>query len=108
MRSIDRIIVASLVVAVIAVGTAFAVFSFYDPIQAAANEGAKEVTGAPVPWQFNFQHPLSELEHDLYRFHNFLLGINIAICGLVAALVAIAMWLFRASRHPNAARTTHN
>jgi len=108
MRSIDRIVIALFIVAIIAVSTAFAVFSFYDPIQAAVFEGAKEVIGAPVQWQFNFQHPFSENERDLYRFHNFLLGINVAICALVAGLVVVAVWLFRSSRHPIPARTTHN
>jgi hypothetical protein len=76
MHSSDRIVVVLLVVGIIVISTAFAVFSFYDPIQAAVFEGAKEVIGAPVQWQFNFQHPFSENERDLYRFHNFLLGIN--------------------------------
>ena len=108
MRSIDRIVVGLLVVGITAISTAFAVFSFYDPIQAAVFEGAKEVIGAPIQWQFNFQHPFSENERDLYRFHNFLLGINIAICALVAGLVVVAVWLFRSSRHPVPGRTTHN
>jgi cytochrome c oxidase subunit 2 len=108
MRSVDRIIALALVVAIIAISTAFAVFSFYDPIQAAVIERAKEAVGAPVEWQFNLQHPFSEIARYLFRFHNFLLGINIAIVGLIAALVAIAVWLFRSSRNPVPAHTTHN
>jgi hypothetical protein len=108
MRSIDRVVVVLLIVAIIAISTAFAVFSFYDPIQAGVFEGAKELIGAPVQWQFNFQHPFSETERELYRFHNFLLGINVAICALVAGLVTIAVWLFRSSRHPVPGRSTHN
>jgi cytochrome c oxidase subunit 2 len=92
----------------VAFGTAFALFSFYDPIQAAFYSRAQNIIGIPIEWQFNFQHPFSETEHDLYRFHNFLLGLNVAICALVASLVAVAVWLFRASRHPVPARTTHN
>jgi cytochrome c oxidase subunit II len=108
MRWTDKVIVAALVLGIVAFGTAFAVFSFYDPIQAAFYSRAQNIVGIPIEWQFNFQHPFSETEHHLYRFHNFLLGLNVAICALVACLIAVAVWLFRASRHPVPARTTHN
>jgi cytochrome c oxidase subunit II len=108
MRWTDKVIVAALVLGIVAFGTAFAVFSFYDPIQAAFYSRAQNIVGIPIEWQFNFQHPFSETEHHLYRFHNFLLGLNAAICALVACLIAVAVWLFRASRHPVPARTTHN
>jgi cytochrome c oxidase subunit II len=108
MRWTDKVIVAALVLGIVAFGTAFAVFSFYDPIQAAFYSRAQNIVGIPIEWQFNFQHPFSETEHHLYRFHNFLLGLNVAICALVASLIAVAVWLFRASRHPVPARTTHN
>jgi cytochrome c oxidase subunit 2 len=108
MRSIDRLVVAFLILAVLSVSAAFAAFSFFDPIQAAFYEDLPRILGVPVEWQFNFQHPFSELARHLYRFHNFLLGINIAICALVAGLVMVAVWLYRASRHPEPARTTHN
>src|SRR5258708_17583363 len=104
----DKVLVASLVLGIVAFGTAFAVFSFYDPIQAAFYSRAQNIIGIPIEWQFNFQHPFSETEHHLYRFHNFLLGLNVAICALVASLVAVAVWLFRASLPPVPARTTHN
>jgi cytochrome c oxidase subunit II len=108
MRSTDKMVIALLIVAVASLGAAFAVFSFYDPIQAAFYASQQQISGAPVEWQFNFQHPFSELARYLYRFHNFLLAINIAICALVAGLVMAAVWLYRASRHPDPARTTHN
>jgi cytochrome c oxidase subunit II len=108
MRWTDKVLVAALVLGIVAFGTAFAVFSFYDPIQAAFYSRAQNIVGIPIEWQFNFQHPFSETEHHLYRFHNFLLGLNVAICALVACLIAVAVWLFRASRHPVPARTTHN
>jgi cytochrome c oxidase subunit 2 len=108
MRWTDKVIAAALVLGIVAFGTAFAVFSFYDPIQAAFYSRAQNIIGIPIEWQFNFQHPFSETEHHLYRFHNFLLGLNVAICALVASLIAVAVWLFRASRHPVPARTTHN
>jgi cytochrome c oxidase subunit II len=108
LRWTDKIAI-TLIVTGIAVGAAaFAVFSFYDPIQAAFFSHEQSVLGIPVEWQFNFQHPFSENEQDLYRFHNVLLGLSVAICALVATLVAVAVWRFRASRHPSAARTTHN
>jgi len=88
--------------------TAFALFSFYDPIQASALERAKDLVGLPAQWQFNFQHPFSQTERELYRFHNFLLGIDVAICALVTTLVVIAICLFRKSRNPVPTSTTHN
>jgi len=108
MRSIDKLVVALIVIAMVLVGVAFAAFSFYDPIQAAFYANLERVIGVPVEWQFNFQHPFSEIARSLHRFHNFLLAINIAICGLVAGLVMVAVWLYRDSRHPVPARTTHN
>jgi cytochrome c oxidase subunit 2 len=108
MRLRDKVAVTALVTGIVAGGAAFTVFSAYDPIQAAFFAQAQSVIGIPVEWQFNFQHPFSETARDLYRFHNFLLGLNVAICALVACLVAAAIWLFRASRHPVASATTHN
>jgi hypothetical protein len=100
MRSIDRLAVAFLIIAIVSASAAFAAFSFFDPIQAAFYAHLPRIIGVPVEWQFNFQHPFSELARHLYRFHNFLLGINIAICALVTGLVMVAVWLYRASRHP--------
>jgi cytochrome c oxidase subunit II len=108
MRSRDKIVIALLFAGVASLSAAFAVFSFYDPIQAAFHAPQQQVMGVPVEWQFNFQHPFSELASQLYRFHNFLLAVNIAICALVAGLVMAAVWLYRASRHPEPARTSHN
>jgi cytochrome c oxidase subunit 2 len=108
MRLIDRLVVALIVLAIVSVSAAFAAFSFYDPIQAAFYSRLQQIIGVPVEWQFNFQHPFSEIARSLYRFHNFLLGINIAICALVAGLVMVAVWLYRGSRHPEPGRTTHN
>ncbi|HEY1365381.1 MAG TPA: cytochrome c oxidase subunit II [Xanthobacteraceae bacterium] len=108
MRRIDKVVIPALVIAIACGGVAFALFSFYDPIQAAFFAQAAKIVGGPVEWQFNFQHPFSEIEHDLYRFHSFLLGLNIAVCGLVAVLVVVAVWLFRGSRHPVPSRTAHN
>jgi cytochrome c oxidase subunit 2 len=108
VRPTDKIVIAILVTGIAAVSVAFAAFSFWDPVQAAFYAHADKIIGAPVQWQLNFQHPFSETERELYRFHNFLLGLSIAICALVAALVAVAIWRFRASRHPVPSPTTHN
>src|SRR5437764_11521489 len=108
MRSADKLVIGLLVAGMVLASVAFAVFAFHDPIQTGFYARAEKILGVPVPWQFNFQHPFSETERDLYRFHNFLLGINIAICVLVATLVLAAVYLFRASRHPVPGRTTHN
>jgi cytochrome c oxidase subunit 2 len=108
LRWADRIAITLIVTGIALGAAAFAVFSFYDPVQAAFFSHAQTVVGIPVEWQFNFQHPFSDNEQDLYRFHNFLLGLSVAICALVTSLVAVAIWRFRQSRHPVAARTTHN
>jgi heme/copper-type cytochrome/quinol oxidase subunit 2 len=108
MRRSDRLVIATLTGGIGLAAAAFAVFSFYDPIQAAFYATESSALGLPVQWQFNFQHPFSEVERDLYRFHNFLLAIRVAICALVTILVAVATWLFRASRHPVPSRITHN
>src|SRR5262249_8773309 len=97
-----------LVIGAVTLSAGFAAFAFYDPIQAAYFAHAEKIIGAPVPWQFNFQHAFSDTERDLYRFHNFLLGINIVIFALVATLLIAAVYLFRASRHPVPNPVTHN
>jgi len=48
------------------------------------------------------------LASDLFRFHNFLLGINIAICALVLSLLLFAVWRFRRSKNPLPSKVTHN
>src|SRR5438067_2429506 len=108
MRSADKLVIGLLVAGMVLASVAFAVFAFHDPIQTGFYARAEKILGVPIPWQFNFQHPFSETERDIYRFHNFLLGINIAICALVATLVMIAVYLFRAPRHPVPSRTSHN
>jgi cytochrome c oxidase subunit 2 len=40
--------------------------------------------------------------------HNFLLGIDLFICGLVTVLIIYICWRFRASKNPVPYRTTHN
>src|SRR4051812_20287838 len=108
MCTYDRVAIGLTVAVILVASTAFALFSFYDPIQASALERAKDLVGLPAQWQFNFQHPFSQTERELYRFHNFLLGIDVAICALVTTLVVIAICLFRKSRNPVPTSTTHN
>jgi hypothetical protein len=73
--------------------------------QGAASKDAAPVRGMPVPWQLNFQFPFSSRAHGLFRFHNFLLGINIAICAIVLILILFVVWRFRGSRNSVPPRT---
>jgi cytochrome c oxidase subunit 2 len=108
MRSVDKGVVTLIVVGIAGAAVAFAIFSFIDPIQGSYFARKETVLGIPVEWQFNFSYPFSSIQRELYAFHNFLLGLNIAICAFVAALIAVSIWLFRASRRPTPSRTTHS
>lgn len=79
----------------------------FDDVRWPLGEGAA-VEGAPRPWEWNFQPPHSQLAAKLYGFHNFLLVINVAICGIVVVLLAFVLWRFSASRNPTPSRTSHN
>ena len=79
-----------------------------DPIQRANTANNSTALGAPVSWQLNLQYPFSPLASDMFRFHNFLLGINIAICALVLSLLLFAVWRFRRSKNPAPSKVTHN
>jgi cytochrome c oxidase subunit II len=108
MRSADKGVITFIVVGIAGAAVAFAVFSFIDPVQGSYFVREGTVLGVPVEWQFNFSYPFSSMQGELYAFHNFLLGLSIAICAFVAALIAVAIWLFRASRRPRPSLTTHN
>jgi hypothetical protein len=47
MRSIDRLVVAFLILAVLTISSAFAAFTFFDPIQAAFYEDLPRILGFP-------------------------------------------------------------
>ncbi len=79
-----------------------------DVVQRADAIHDSRIIGVPVEWQLNFQYPFSPLARDLFRFHNYLLGINIAICALVLTLLLFAIWRFRRSKNPTPSKVTHN
>jgi cytochrome c oxidase subunit 2 len=105
----DKLIAVFIVVAVGASAAVFAFLSMPDIVQhAARGHETGKVLGVPVDFQLNFQWPNADFQSDIYGFHNLLLGVDIFICGLVAALILVAIWRFRASRNPVPSRTTHN
>ena len=109
MSSKSRIVFLGISVFAAAVSVLFGWASMVDVVQRAVrNKDSPPFLGAPIEWQLNFQFPHSPLSFELYRFHNFLLGINIAICAIVLALLMFTMWRFRRSKNPIPSRVTHN
>ena len=87
----------------------FGVISMTDWVQRAAlKRSGRGVLGMPVDWELNFQRAGSHFERDIYQFHNLLLGVDLAICALVAVLILYSVWRFRKSRNPVPSSTTHN
>jgi cytochrome c oxidase subunit II len=104
----SRVAFVSIAGIVSAASVAFGWISMVDMVQRANVKDSDPALGAPVEWQLNFQYPFSPLAGDLFQFHNYLLGINIAICALVLTLLLFAVWRFRRSRSPMPSRITHN
>jgi cytochrome c oxidase subunit 2 len=98
----------SIGVIVAGASVAFGWMSMIDVVQRADAIHDSRIIGVPVEWQLNFQYPFSPLARDLFRFHNYLLGINIAICALVLTLLLFAIWRFRRSKNPTPSKVTHN
>jgi cytochrome c oxidase subunit II len=105
----DRLAAVVVVAVVGAASVAFGVISMIDLVQKGARSTpGGQVHGVPIDFELNFQWPNAIFQKNIYSFHNLLLGVDIAICALVAGLILYAVWRYRASRHPVAARTTHN
>ncbi len=64
--------------------------------------------GVPIDWQLNFHEGHTPFERAVDHFHDILLGLDLAICSLVATLLLFAVWRFRRSRNPTPSLTTHN
>jgi cytochrome c oxidase subunit 2 len=56
--------------------------------------------GGPDNWQMGFSEPASETEARIIALHDHLMLIGVGIVLLVVALLAVAIFRFRASRHP--------
>ena len=108
-RTRNCLVFAAIVVVIAALAAGFAWLSIHDAAQhGSATYHGDPVQGMPRPWQFNFAFPESPIQRELYDLHNLLFLINLAICGLVAALLIYAIWRFRAGRSAVPSRTTHN
>jgi cytochrome c oxidase subunit II len=64
--------------------------------------------GAPIDWQLNFHVPHTPFQRDVDRLHDILLGVDIAICALVAVLLVYSVWRFSRSRNPVPSTVSHN
>lgn len=103
----DAILFFAIAAVITIIAVAFGAVAMSDVVQRFARaHGA--AAGLPVAWQLNFHWPNSAFQRDLYDFHNLLLGIDIAICALVAILILFAVWRYRRSRNPVPSGLTHN
>ncbi len=64
--------------------------------------------GRPVPWQMNFQRPVTPVGEDMVAFHDFLLILITLIATFVLILLIYVMVKFNAKANPTPSKTTHN
>jgi cytochrome c oxidase subunit 2 len=62
----------------------------------------------PRPWEMGMQPAGSPVKEQVIRLHDLVMVIITLITLFVAVLLGIVMWRFRADRHPNPSRTSHN
>jgi cytochrome c oxidase subunit 2 len=62
----------------------------------------------PRPWEMGMQPAASPVKAQIISLHNLVLIIITIITLFVAALLAVAVYRFRASKHPVPSRTSHN
>jgi heme/copper-type cytochrome/quinol oxidase subunit 2 len=96
----SRVVFVSIAGLLSAASVAFGRMSMVDRVQRAVVKNSDAALGAPVEWQLIFQYPFSPLASDLFQFHNYLLGISIALCALVLTLLLFAVWRWRMSDNP--------
>lgn len=89
--------------AVSAVAIVFGAAAMDDVVQKSAR-----TIGLPIDWQLNFHVPSTPFQYAVDWYHNLLLGIDLAICSLVATLLLYSVWRFRRSRNPVPSARTHN
>ena len=65
-------------------------------------------TGAPAPWQLNFQPPASINMEKIENFHDILLVIITVITIFVLLLLAYVCFRFREKANPTPSNVTHN
>ncbi len=64
--------------------------------------------GAPVPWGLDMQTPFGPVKQAIYDFDKLVFWLMAGVVVFVAALMAYAIWRFRASKNPTASRTAHH
>ncbi|WGR94932.1 cytochrome c oxidase subunit II [Bradyrhizobium sp. ISRA443] len=95
--------------AVCGIASMFGVVASQDWVQRADASGVgKVVLGMPVDWELNFPYAGTPFGRDLFRFHNLLFSVDLAICSLVAILLFYSVWRFRKSRNAVPSDRTHN
>ncbi|WGS20570.1 cytochrome c oxidase subunit II transmembrane domain-containing protein [Bradyrhizobium sp. ISRA463] len=95
--------------AVCGIASMFGVVASQDWVQRADASGVgKVVLGMPVDWELNFPYAGTPFGRDLFRFHNLLFSVDLAICSLVAILLFYSVWRFRKSRNAVPSERTHN
>jgi cytochrome c oxidase subunit 2 len=62
----------------------------------------------PRPWEIGMQPAASPVKAQIIGLHNLVLVIITIITLFVAALLAVVVYRFRASKHPVPSRTSHN
>jgi len=62
----------------------------------------------PRPWEIGMQPAASPVKAQIISLHNLVLVIITIITLFVAALLAVVVYRFRASKHPVPSRTSHN
>jgi cytochrome c oxidase subunit 2 len=62
----------------------------------------------PRPWEIGMQPAASPVKAEIIKLHDLVLIIITVITLFVAALLAVAVWRFRAFKHPQPSRTSHN
>jgi cytochrome c oxidase subunit 2 len=65
-------------------------------------------SGQPSPWQLGFQQAATPVMENIEWFHDWLLGLIVAITLFVLALLLIIIVRFNAKANPTPSRTTHN
>jgi cytochrome c oxidase subunit 2 len=65
-------------------------------------------TGQPEPWQMDFQGMVTEIGHDVVRFHYWLLWLITAISLFVLGLLVTIIYRFGEAKNPVPSRTTHH
>jgi cytochrome c oxidase subunit 2 len=78
------------------------------PGLAVGNAAMAAVAGQPVPWQMGFQQAATPVMENIEWFHNWLLGLIVAITLFVLALLLIVIVRFNSKANPTPSRTTHN